>query len=56
MFVLLGNTLCAGDHVPWHSPLDGSESRVQHMLMTDDIQLQPMSTPHGIVHFVQVST
>ncbi|XP_013390520.1 suppressor of fused homolog isoform X2 [Lingula anatina] len=48
------NTLCSGDHVSWHAPLDNSDSRVQHMLMTDDPQLQPITTPHGIVNFVQI--
>ncbi|XP_038070508.1 suppressor of fused homolog [Patiria miniata] len=48
------NTLCAGDHVSWHSPLDNSESRVQHMLMSEDAQLQPIATPLGTVSFVQV--
>ncbi len=38
----------------WHSPLDGSESRIQHMLMCDDAQLHPITTQFGIVHFVQV--
>lgn len=48
------NVLCSGDHVSWHTPLDGSESRVQHMLMTEDAQLQPITTPFGIVNFIQV--
>ncbi|XP_071792669.1 suppressor of fused homolog [Asterias amurensis] len=48
------NTLCAGDHVSWHSSLDKSESRVQHMLMSEDPQLQPISTPFGSVNFVQI--
>ncbi|XP_022086688.1 suppressor of fused homolog [Acanthaster planci] len=48
------NTLCAGDHVSWHSPLDNSESRVQHMLMSEDAQLQPIATPLGMVNFVQI--
>ena len=52
--VIVENTLCSGDHVSWHSSLDGSESRIQHMLMTEDFQLQPISTPHGSVSFVQV--
>lgn len=48
------NTLCAGDHIPWYASLDGSESRIQHMMMTEDSQLQPISTPFGTVNFVQV--
>ncbi|XP_064600210.1 suppressor of fused homolog [Liolophura sinensis] len=48
------NTLCSGDHVSWHAPLDGSESRVQHMLMTEDAQLQPVLSPFGTVTFVQI--
>lgn len=46
--------LCSGDHVSWHTPLDGSESRIQHMLMTEDAQLHPITTPFGIVNFIQV--
>ncbi|KAK2148100.1 hypothetical protein LSH36_516g01015 [Paralvinella palmiformis] len=48
------NTLCVGDHIPWHSPLDGSESRIQHMLMTEDPQLNPLNTQFGSLIFVQV--
>ncbi|ELU09419.1 hypothetical protein CAPTEDRAFT_156783 [Capitella teleta] len=48
------NTLCVGDHVPWHSPLDGSESRIQHMLMTEDPQLRCINSPFGTVTFVQI--
>lgn len=49
-----GNSLCPGDHIPWRRSLDGSESRIQHMLMADDAQLQPVSTSLGTVSFVQV--
>lgn len=49
-----GNTFCAGDHVSWHAALDGSESQIQHMLLTSDAQLQTISTPCGTVDFVQV--
>lgn len=48
------NVLYSGDHVPWNMPLDGSESRVQHMLMAEDAQLLPISTPFGSVNFVQI--
>ncbi|XP_069756260.1 suppressor of fused homolog isoform X2 [Narcine bancroftii] len=48
------NTLCSGDHVSWHSPLDNSESRIQHMLLTEDPQLQPVRTPFGTVAFLQI--
>ncbi|XP_071948523.1 suppressor of fused homolog isoform X2 [Antedon mediterranea] len=49
------NTLCSGDHVSWHNPLDNSESRIQHMLMTEDPQLPSISTPLGFVNFVQIT-
>ena len=49
------NILCNGDHVSWHTPLDGSESRLQHMLMTEDTQLQPTSSVLGSVNFIQVN-
>ncbi|KAH9524830.1 hypothetical protein Btru_027983 [Bulinus truncatus] len=48
------NVLCSGDHVSWHTPLDGSESRIQHMLMTEDAQLQPISSILGVVNFIQI--
>lgn len=49
-----GNTLCAGDHVSWHNPLDNGESRIQHMLMTEDPVLGSLHTPLGKVTFVQI--
>jgi suppressor of fused-like protein len=48
------NTLCPGDHVSWHSSLDKSDSRIQHMLMTEDPQLGTVMTPFGSVTFVQI--
>lgn len=48
------NRLCSGDHVSWHCPLDNSESRIQHMLMTEDPQLGTVMTPFGPVAFVQI--
>lgn len=48
------NTLCVGDHVSWHSALDNSESRIQHMLMAEDPQLGTVHTPFGSVNFVQI--
>ncbi|XP_044293573.1 suppressor of fused homolog isoform X3 [Varanus komodoensis] len=48
------NTFCSGDHVSWHSPLDNSESRIQHMLLTEDPQMQPVQTPFGVVTFLQI--
>ncbi|KAJ8934096.1 hypothetical protein NQ318_004977 [Aromia moschata] len=49
-----GNTLCSRDHVTWHCALDNSESRIQHMLMTTDIQLKTAHTPFGSVEFIQI--
>eukprot|EP00118_Oscarella_pearsei_P002416 m.10502 g.10502 ORF g.10502 m.10502 type:complete len:439 (+) comp22380_c0_seq2:111-1427(+) len=49
-----GNTLCPGDHVSWHTPLDNGDSRIQHMLMAEDAQLAPVSSYSGITHFVQI--
>ncbi|XP_028132319.1 suppressor of fused homolog [Diabrotica virgifera virgifera] len=49
-----GNSLCSGDHVSWHCALDNSESRIQHMLMTTDLQLKTAHTPFGTVDFVQI--
>lgn len=50
------NTFCSGDHVSWHNPLDNSESRIQHMLLTEDPQMLPIQTPFGSVSFLQVSS
>uniref|UniRef100_A0A9J8CJ30 Suppressor of fused homolog n=1 Tax=Cyprinus carpio carpio TaxID=630221 RepID=A0A9J8CJ30_CYPCA len=48
------NTFCSGDHISWHSPLDNSESRIQHMLLTEDPQMLPVQTPFGHVSFLQI--
>lgn len=48
------NTLCPGDHVSWHCSLDNSDSRIQHMLMTEDAQLGTVPTPFGSVTFIQI--
>ncbi|KAI1278047.1 Suppressor of fused -like protein [Halotydeus destructor] len=48
------NALCPGDHVSWHCSLDNSDSRIQHMLMTEDAQLGTVLTPFGTVTFVQI--
>lgn len=53
-YFISGNNLCAGDHVSWHCALDNSESRIQHMLMTKDIQLDSTHTPFGTVDFVEI--
>ncbi|XP_064465785.1 suppressor of fused homolog [Ornithodoros turicata] len=49
-----GNVLCDGDHVSWHCPLDNSESRIEHMLMTEDPQLETVTTPFGKVTYIQI--
>ncbi|UXI20331.1 26S proteasome non-ATPase [Sarcoptes scabiei] len=49
-----GNILCSGDHVSWHYPLDNSESRIQHMLMTEDSELGTAQTIFGPVSFIQI--
>lgn len=48
------NTLCSGDHVSWHCSLDESESKIGHMLMTDDPQLKLINTAYGKVKFIQI--
>lgn len=48
------NILCCGDHVSWHAPLDGSDSRLQHMLMAEDPQLGSINAPFGKVTFIQI--
>lgn len=54
LFLFTGNTVCAGDHVSWHSALDGSESLIEHMLLDIDPQLGSINTPCGTVDFVQI--
>ena len=49
-----GNLLCTGDHISWHSPLDKQESRIQHMLLAPDVQLQPTKSILGSLHFLQI--
>ena len=48
------NMLCCGDHVSWNTPLDGGDSRLQHMLLTQDPQLKTISLSLGGVMFIQV--
>ncbi|KAL7631864.1 UNVERIFIED_CONTAM: hypothetical protein RMT77_012616 [Armadillidium vulgare] len=45
---------CAGDHVSWHTALDNSDSKIQHMLICEDLQLTPQNTPLGKVQFLQI--
>ncbi|XP_072941345.1 suppressor of fused homolog [Epargyreus clarus] len=49
-----GNKFCAGDHISWHAALDGSRSRVRHLLVANDPQLSTVDTPHGSVCFLQM--
>ena len=49
-----GNLLVSGDHVSYHVPLDGGESRLQHILLASDPGLGQVSTPLGPVQFVQI--
>lgn len=49
-----GNKFMPGDHVTWHAPLDGANSRLRHLLVTEDPQLGKVDTPHGGVSFVQM--
>lgn len=50
-----GNIICSGDHVSENKPLDNnSDSKIQHMLMTDDPQLGTVFTPLGKVTFIQI--
>ncbi|CAG5075898.1 Similar to Sufu: Suppressor of fused homolog (Mus musculus) [Cotesia congregata] len=50
-----GNMLLPGDHVSWHSPLGKENSRITQILMAKDPQLpESVSTPHGLVSFVQI--
>ncbi|XP_003382357.1 PREDICTED: suppressor of fused homolog [Amphimedon queenslandica] len=48
------NVLCVGDHISWHTSLDNSDSRIQHMLLASDPQLKPFSSSLGSVSFIQI--
>lgn len=49
-----GNRLCAGDNVPWKKSLDNKQSKIQHMLIAEDVQLKRTETPFGWVDFCQI--
>lgn len=49
-----GNRLCAGDNVPWRKSLDSKASKIQHMLIAEDPQLNRIETPFGWVDFCQI--
>lgn len=49
-----GNRLCAGDNVPWRKSLDNSNSKIKHMLITNDPQMQRVQTPFGWVDICQI--
>ncbi|KAG7298611.1 hypothetical protein JYU34_018261 [Plutella xylostella] len=48
-----GNKFCAGDHVSWHSALDGGGGAMRHLLVAADPTLPPASAPHGTARFLQ---
>lgn len=49
------NVFNDGDHTAWVCPLDGNpDSRIQHLLMTLDPQLQETKTSLGKVKFIQL--
>lgn len=50
------NRICPGDHIPWNKPLDSSnpDSKIQHMLISEDPQLEKIRTPLGSVLFCQI--
>ncbi len=51
-----GSFLCPGDHISWHSALDGGQSPLQHILLCQDPQLSTVyNTPHGTLSFIQVN-
>lgn len=49
-----GNTLCAGDNVPWRKSLDGTNSKIKNLLIAEDSQLKRTKTPFGWVEFCQI--
>ena len=42
------NILCCGDHVSWHASLDGSDSRLQHMLMAEVYPIRARQLIHCV--------
>ena len=49
------SVLYVGDHISWHSALDGGEGRLEHLLLCEDPQLHSLTTAHGQLTFIQVS-
>ena len=49
-----GNRLCSGDNIPWRKSLDHSMSKIQHMLIVEDVQLKQVKTVNGTVDFCQI--
>lgn len=56
LILCLGNVLQVGDHIPWHRPLNDAcqDSKIQHMLITDDPEIPSVETPYGNLSFRQV--
>jgi suppressor of fused len=49
-----GNRLCSGDNIPWRKSLDNKCSKINSMLLADDIQMPRTETPFGWVDFYQI--
>jgi len=48
------NKLVPGDHINWGKSLDGSLPNLRHLLVSEDPQLETLSTSLGKVHFLQL--
>jgi len=48
------NKLVPGDHITWAKPLDGANSSLRHLLVSEDPQLEPFMTSLGKVSFLQL--
>lgn len=50
------NRFCPGDYIPWQKSLDSNDpdSKIQHMLIAEDAQLEKIKTQLGSVIFCQI--
>lgn len=48
------NKLVSGDHITWAQSLGGGSSKLQHLLVAEDVELPVISTGLGRVQFLQL--
>jgi len=48
------NKLAPGDHITWAEPLGAEHSILKHLIVAEDVQLEPVCSPLGQLRFLQV--